>query len=221
MKLPVKVRTEKGMPATDDEAMTLLKEWCEANRPELAELFDSVLEYRRWAKLKTMYLDGYTNAINPVTGRIHPDLMPLKAATGRFACSNPNLQNQVVAGEDPIGVRNFMTAPEGWSLLECDYSQAEIRLIAYLSQDRVLLDAYRQGEDVHAITTSAVFKIPLSEAKDKSRPDYKHRRTVAKGNHVRHHVRHRRQGPLPEPAHQRRCGGLPGGVRQLYRRDPG
>ena len=73
-----------------------------------------------------------------------------------------------------------MIAPEGYQLLECDYSQAEIRIAAYLAQDQVLLDAYRHGEDVHAITTSAVFNIPLSEAKDKSRPDYKHRRTVAK-----------------------------------------
>ena len=180
-KLPVLNRTEKGMPAMDDEAMILLKEWCQDNKPELADLFDNVIEYRKWAKLKTTYLDGYTKAINSVTGRIHPDLMPLKAATGRFACSNPNLQNQVAASEDPIGVRNFMIAPEGWSLLECDYSQAEIRLVAYLSQDQVLLDAYRHGEDVHAITTSAVYRIPLEEAKDKSRPDYKHRRTVAKG----------------------------------------
>ncbi len=179
--LPVLTRTDKGLPATDDEAMLLLKEWCASNQPDLVPLFTHVVEYRKWAKLKTTYLDGYTKAINAVTGRIHPDLLPLKAATGRFACQNPNLQNQVAAGDDPIGVRNFMVAPTGWSLLECDYSQAEIRLVAYLSQDQVLLDAYRNGEDVHAITTSAVYRIPLSEAKDKSRPDYKHRRTVAKG----------------------------------------
>ena len=179
--LPVLNRTEKGVPATDDEAMILLKEWCADNRQELSQLFDAILEYRKWSKLRTTYLDGYTSAINSATGRVHPDLMPLKAATGRFACANPNLQNQVAASEDPIGVRNFMIAPEGWSLLEVDYSQAEIRLVAYLSQDQVLLDAYRHGEDVHAITTSAVFSIPLEEAKDKSLPEYKHRRTVAKG----------------------------------------
>ena len=179
--LPVLSRTEKGVPATDDEAMILLKEWCAENRPELSTLFDAILEYRKWSKLKTTYLDGYISAISSATGRVHPDLMPLKAATGRFACANPNLQNQVAASEDPIGVRNFMIAPEGWSLLEVDYSQAEIRLVAYLSQDQVLLDAYRHGEDVHAITTSAVFSIPLEEAKDKSLPEYKHRRTVAKG----------------------------------------
>lgn len=114
--LPILTKTDKGAPATDDEAMILLKEWCEENRPELVQLFDAILEYRKWSKLKTTYLDGYTRAINNATGRIHPDLMPLKAATGRFACANPNLQNQVAAGQDPIGVRNFMIAPEGWSL---------------------------------------------------------------------------------------------------------
>ena len=180
-KLPILTYTEKGMPATDDEAMILLKEWCEQNRTELVPLFDAILEYRKWSKLKTTYLDGYTRAINDATGRIHPDLMPLKAATGRFACSNPNLQNSPQPGQDTIGVRNFMIAPEGWSLMEMDYSQAEIRLVAYLAQDQVLLDAYRRGEDVHAITTSAVYHIPLEEAKDKSLPEYKHRRTVAKG----------------------------------------
>lgn len=180
-KLPILNYTEKGMPATDDEAMILLKEWCEQNRTELVPLFDAILEYRKWSKLKTTYLDGYTRAINDATGRIHPDLMPLKAATGRFACSNPNLQNSPQPGQDTIGVRNFMIAPEGWSLMEMDYSQAEIRLVAYLAQDQVLLDAYRRGEDVHAITTSAVYHIPLEEAKDKSLPEYKHRRTVAKG----------------------------------------
>lgn len=180
-KLPVLALTEKGMPAVNDEAMLLLREWCEKNKPELASLFKNVIEYRKWGKLKTTYIDGYAKSVNNATGRIHPDLMPLKAATGRFSCVSPNLQNQVTAEDDPIGVRNFMIAPEGWSLLECDYSQAEIRLVAYLSQDKVLLDAYQRGEDVHAITTTAIYHIPLEEAKDKSRLDYKHRRTIAKG----------------------------------------
>ena len=179
-KLPIVKRTDKGQPATDDEAMILLKESCEDYRPELCPLFDAVREFRKWNKLKSTYVDGYLCYVNSVTGRIHPDLMQMKAETGRFACEKPNCQNPPAVGMDPIKSRNFMIAPEGYQLLECDYSQAEIRIAAYLAQDQVLLDAYRHGEDVHAITTSAVFNIPLSEAKDKSRPDYKHRRTVAK-----------------------------------------
>lgn len=180
LKLPVMNVTDKGQPSVDDEAMVRLREYCEANKPAIAPLFDLVLEYRKWQKLMSTYLDGYLRFFNETTGCIHPELMPLATETGRFACRRPNLQNQISPGADPVGVRNFVTAPRGWTLMEADYSQAEIRLAAYLANDRVLLDAYRHGTDVHAITTSAVFRIPLEEAMDHSRSDYKHRRTVAK-----------------------------------------
>ena len=179
--LPVMKRTEKYVPSLDDEALLLLKDYCAEHMPDKTPLFDLVFEYRKWQKLKSTYLNGYLSSVNAVTGRIHPDLMQLATDTGRFACRRPNLQNSPQKGQDPIGVRNFITAPESWLLLEADYSQAEIRLCAYLSQDETLLEAYRQGVDVHAITTSAVFGIPLEEAMDHSNPEYKHRRTVAKG----------------------------------------
>ncbi|MEE3405967.1 MAG: DNA polymerase, partial [Acutalibacteraceae bacterium] len=181
LRLPVLKRTDKHAPSMDDEALLLLQENCRRNRPDMVGLFDLIFEYRKWQKLKSTYLDGYIGNVNATTGRIHPDLMQLAADTGRFACRKPNLQNQVSPGQDPIGIRNFITAPNGWTLLEADYSQAEIRLCAYLSQDKVLLDAYRHGADVHAITTSAVFGIPIEEAMDHKNPEYKHRRTVAKG----------------------------------------
>lgn len=179
-KLPVLKQTEKFLPSVDDEAMIRLKEYCTEHQPETVPLFDLVLEYRKWQKLMSTYLDGYLNFVNAATGCIHPDLMPLATETGRFASRNPNMQNSPQPGQDPIGVRNFITAPDGWKLIEADYSQAEIRLCAYLSNDRVLLDAYRNGVDVHAITTSAVYGISLEEAGDHSNPQYKHRRTVAK-----------------------------------------
>ena len=179
--LPILKRTDKLAPSVDDEALLLLKDFCEEHDPDLTVLFDKVLEYRKWQKLKSTYLDGYLNFVNNATGRIHPDLMQLATETGRFACRRPNLQNSPQKGQDPVGIRNFIKAPDGWSLLESDYSQAEIRLCAYLSQDQVLLQAYRDGQDVHAITTSAVFNIPLEEAMDHGNPQYKHRRTVAKG----------------------------------------
>jgi len=178
--LPVLKQTDKYLPAVDDEAMIRLKEYCRKDRPELAPLFDLVLEYRKWQKLNSTYFKGYLSCVNPATGCIHPELMPLSTETGRFSCREPNLQNSPQPGQDPAGVRNFITAPEGWSLMEADYSQAEIRLCAYIANDRVLLDAYRNGADVHAITTSAIFGISLEEASDHSRKQYKHRRTVAK-----------------------------------------
>ena len=128
LRLPVLKRTDKHAPSMDDEALLLLQENCRRNRPDMAGLFDLIFEYRKWQKLKSTYLDGYIGNVNATTGRIHPDLMQLAADTGRFACRKPNLQNQVSPGQDPIGIRNFITAPEGWTLLEADYSQAEIRL---------------------------------------------------------------------------------------------
>lgn len=179
--LPVLKTTAKNAEAADDQTMVMLAEWCAEHRPELVPLFEMVQEYRKWSKLKTTYIDGYLRFINPVTGRIHPDLLPLATETGRFACRRPNLQNQCQPGNDYVGVRNFIVSPEGWLLMEADYSQVELRIVAYLSQDAVMLDAYKNGEDIHSITTSAVFGISREEAADKHHSEYKHRRTVAKG----------------------------------------
>lgn len=179
--LPVLKTTAKNAEAADDQTMVMLAEWCADHRPELVLLFELVQEYRKWSKLKTTYIDGYLRFINPVTGRIHPDLLPLATETGRFACRRPNLQNQCQPGNDYVGVRNFIVSPEGWLLMEADYSQVELRIVAYLSQDAVMLDAYKNGEDIHSITTSAVFGISREEAADKHHSEYKHRRTVAKG----------------------------------------
>jgi DNA polymerase I-like protein with 3'-5' exonuclease and polymerase domains len=91
--LQVLKSTAKYQEAADDETMILLSEWCAENRPELAELFKLVQEYRKVGKMKSTYIDGYGKHINPATGRIHADLMPLATETGRFAARNPNLQN--------------------------------------------------------------------------------------------------------------------------------
>ena len=181
LELPVLKTTAKNAEAADDQTMVMLAEWCAEHRPELVPLFELVQEYRKWSKLKTTYIDGYLRFINPATGRIHPDLLPLATETGRFACRRPNLQNQCQPGNDYVGVRNFIVSPEGWLLMEADYSQVELRIAAYLSQDAVMLDAYKNGEDIHSITTSAVFGISREEAADKHHSEYKHRRTVAKG----------------------------------------
>ena len=177
---PGAIRDAHGA-SIDDQTMVMLAEWCAEHRPELVPLFELVQEYRKWSKLKTTYIDGYLRFINPVTGRIHPDLLPLATETGRFACRQPNLQNQCQPGNDYVGVRNFIVSPEGWLLMEADYSQVELRIVAYLSQDAVMLDAYKNGEDIHSITTSAVFGISREEAANKHHSEYKHRRTVAKG----------------------------------------
>ena len=197
LKLPKVKQTEKGRGVTkhaggaflpdppervalDDEALILLKEHCEKDRPELVRLFELVQEYRRWGKIKSTYIDGYLKYVNTATGRIHPDLLPLATETGRFASKNPNCQNMPRAGADDIGVRNFIAAPEGKILLSLDFSQIELRVGAFYCKDEKMLETYRSGGDIHAQTTSVIYKIPLDQAKDKNAPEYKERRTIAK-----------------------------------------
>jgi len=178
--LPVMKTTAKHQEAADDETMILLKEWCESNRPELARLFELVQEYRKWGKLKSTYIDGYLRFIDEDTGRIHPDLMPLGTETGRFASRNPNMQNCPQKDNDPIGVRNFIIAPDGEVLLSLDFSQIELRVGAFYCRDKRMLETYRTGGDIHAQTTSVIYRIPFEEAADKNAPHYKERRTIAK-----------------------------------------
>lgn len=180
LKLPVLKTTQKFNEAADDEAMTLLSEWCEKNRSELVPLFKMIEEYRRWNKLKSTYIDGYLKFSNTSTNHIHPDLMPLATETGRFASRNPNLQNMPRKDNDPIGIRNFIRADEGKMLLSLDFSQIELRVGAFYCQDEKMLDTYRNNGDIHASTTSVIFNVLFEEAIDKNAEHYKERRTIAK-----------------------------------------
>lgn len=180
LKLPVFKTTAKYQEAMDDEAMILLAEWCAENRPELAALFELVQEYRRWGKIKSTYIDGYLEHIDSVTGRIHPDLFPLGTETGRFAARNPNLQNCLRKDNAPVGVRNFFIAPKGKALLSLDFSQIELRVGAFYCRDERMLETYRTGGDIHAQTTSVIYRIPFGQAADKNAEYYKERRSIAK-----------------------------------------
>lgn len=180
LKLPKVKQTAKEQDALDDEALILLKEHCQKERPELVRLFELVQDYRHWGKIKSTYIDGYMRYINSATGRIHPDLMPLATETGRFASKNPNCQNMPRAGADDVGIRNFIAAPEGKILLSLDFSQIELRVGAFYCKDEKMLETYRSGGDIHALTTAVIYKIPLGEASDKNAPNYKEWRTIAK-----------------------------------------
>jgi len=180
LKLPVFKVTAKYQEAMDDEALVLLSEWCEENRPDLVSLFKLVQNYRRTGKIKSTYIDGYADHINNATGRIHPDMFPLGTETGRFAARKPNLQNMPRAGTDDTGVRNFFIAPKGMALLSLDFSQIELRVGAYYCRDEKMLETYRTGGDIHAQTTSVIYHIPFEQAADKDASEYKERRTIAK-----------------------------------------
>ena len=180
LKLPVLKTTGSNKEAADDMTMTMLKEWCDKNRPELAELFTLVQEYRKWGKIKSTYIDGYLKHLNKVTGCIHPDMFALSTDTGRMNCRNPNAQNMPRKTNDPIGVRNFIKAPDGCLILSLDFSQIELRVGAFYCRDEVMLDTYRKGGDIHAATTSVIFGVSYEEAQDKHSKDYKEHRTIAK-----------------------------------------
>ena len=180
LQLPVMKVTASNREAADDATMILLKEWCDANRPELSPLFTLVQEYRKWSKIKSTYIDGYLKFRNAATGRIHPDFFALSTETGRMNCRNPNLQNCPRKSNDPIGVRNFIQAPENHLILSLDFSQIELRVGAFYCRDKTMMKTYQNGGDIHAATTAVIFGCTYAEAQNKHRPEYKEQRTIAK-----------------------------------------
>jgi len=119
-----------------------------------------VLEYRQLTKLKSTYVDALPALLNASTGRLHTTFSQTGTATGRLSSSNPNLQNIPIRTELGREIRAAFTAEPGNVLLSADYSQIELRLLAHYSQDPLLLDAYRRGDDIHTLTASQVFSVP-------------------------------------------------------------
>ena len=127
-------------------------------------IVDKVLTYRMWTKLRSTYLEGIGALIRPTTGRVHTSFNQTVTATGRLSSSDPNLQNIPVRTEEGRAVRALFEPGEGYDLLlSADYSQIELRILAHMSGDATLIDAFRHGQDVHARTASEVFDVPLAE----------------------------------------------------------
>jgi len=124
------------------------------------EIARKVLEYRQLAKLKGTYIDALPDLIDPRTGRLHTTFNQAGAATGRLSSSNPNLQNIPIRTELGREIRAAFVPREGWKLVTADYSQIELRLLAHMSADPVLLDAFLRGEDIHTRTAAEVFRVP-------------------------------------------------------------
>jgi DNA polymerase-1 len=123
------------------------------------ELPRLMLESRQLGKLKSGYVDALPRLLNPHTGRVHTSFNQTVAATGRLSSSNPNLQNIPIRSELGMKIRSAFIPSEGWVLLAADYSQIELRILAHLSQDPVLVDAFRKGEDIHTRTAEEVFGV--------------------------------------------------------------
>ncbi len=118
-----------------------------------------ILEYRALSKLKSTYIDALPAAVNPTTGRLHTTLHQTVAATGRISSSDPNLQNIPIRGEEGRRIREAFVAPPGRVLVAADYSQIELRVLAHLSGDAVLQEAFREGQDIHTRTAAEVFGV--------------------------------------------------------------
>ncbi|OPY11253.1 MAG: DNA polymerase I [Syntrophus sp. PtaB.Bin001] len=123
------------------------------------ELPAEILSYRSMAKLKSTYIDALPSLVNPQTGRIHTSYNQAVAATGRLSSSNPNLQNIPIRTLEGKRIRQAFVAPPGWVIVSADYSQIELRVLAHLSEDPVLVDAFNAGEDIHSRTAADVFGI--------------------------------------------------------------
>ena len=121
---------------------------------------DMVLEHRELSKLKSTYVDALPAAVVPQTGRVHTSYSQTGAVTGRISSSNPNLQNIPIRTEEGRRIRNAFIADKGNVLLSVDYSQIELRIVAYMAQDEAMLAAFRAGEDIHLTTAAAIYGVP-------------------------------------------------------------
>jgi DNA polymerase I len=158
MGLPVLRRTDKTKaPATDEDVLQ------ELSRKHGAEIATVLLEHRQMAKLLGTYVEALPGLVNPVTGRLHTRLHQAAVATGRLASSDPNLQNIPVRTEDGRAIRGAFVPAPGWVLLDADYSQIELRVVAALAQDPVLLGAFARGEDIHRRTASEVMGLAMDQ----------------------------------------------------------
>ncbi len=153
MGLPAPVKMGKGK--TISTAADVLEELA-LEHP----IAGKVLEYRQIAKLKGTYVDALPALIDPATGRVHTTFNQCGAATGRLSSSNPNLQNIPIRTELGREIRAAFVPRPGWKLIVADYSQIELRLLAHMSKDPVLVEAFRNGEDIHTRTAAEVFGVP-------------------------------------------------------------
>lgn len=153
--LPVIKKTKTGY-STDVSVLEQL----ENEHP----LIKTILEYRKLTKLHSTYLEGLRPLINPLTGRIHTHFQQTVTATGRLSSTDPNLQNIPVRTEIGKRIREIFVPGAGYDwLMSCDYSQVELRVLAHMAQDKLLLESFLHGQDVHARTAAEVFGVPLEQ----------------------------------------------------------
>ena len=150
--LPTRRKTATGQPSTAEDVLEEL-----ADDYELPRI---ILDYRGMAKLRSTYTDKLPGQVDPGTGRVHTSYHQAVAATGRLSSTDPNLQNIPIRTPEGRRIRQAFIAPPGHVLMAADYSQIELRIMAHLSEDEGLIDAFRSGEDLHTTVASRVFSVP-------------------------------------------------------------
>jgi len=159
-------KTKTGQYATGEDILSFLA--------KEHEIIRNIQEYRQYKKLQSTYVDALPNEVNSKTGRIHTQYMQAVAATGRLSSNNPNLQNIPIRTERGKEVRkSFIPRDENHVLLAADYSQIELRIIAALSEEGNMMEAFKNGEDIHASTAAKVFNVPLDEVTREQRSNAK------------------------------------------------
>jgi DNA polymerase-1 len=153
--LPVVRKTKTGF-STDEEVLKKLS--------PLHPLPAKIVEYRELAKLKSTYIDALLAGAASATNRVHTSLNQAVAATGRLSSTDPNLQNIPIRTEYGRMIRKAFVAEPGWTFLSADYSQIDLRVLAHISKDPVLSDAFRRGDDIHAATAREIFNVPPNAA---------------------------------------------------------
>ncbi|PXB16827.1 DNA polymerase I [Vibrio parahaemolyticus] len=161
MGLPVVKKTPSGTPSTNEEVLQELA--LDYPLPKL------ILEYRGLAKLKSTYTDKLPKMINPSTGRVHTSYHQAVTAPGRLSSTDPNLQNIPIRNEEGRRIRQAFVAPAGYKVLAVDYSQIELRIMAHLSGDQALLDAFRDGKDIHAATAAEIMGVSIDQVSSEQR----------------------------------------------------
>ena len=163
--LPVIQKTPKGAPSTNEEVLEEL-----AFSHELPKV---LVEHRGLSKLKSTYTDKLPQMVNLQTGRVHTSYHQAVTATGRLSSSDPNLQNIPIRNEEGRRIRQAFIAREGFTVVAADYSQIELRIMAHLSQDQGLINAFTQGKDIHRSTAAEIFGVALDEVTSEQRRNAK------------------------------------------------
>ena len=163
--LPVIQKTPKGAPSTNEEVLEEL-----AFSHELPKV---LVEHRGLSKLKSTYTDKLPQMVNPQTGRVHTSYHQAVTATGRLSSSDPNLQNIPIRNEEGRRIRQAFIARESFTVVAADYSQIELRIMAHLSQDQGLINAFTQGKDIHRSTAAEIFGVTLDEVTSEQRRNAK------------------------------------------------